>query len=141
VLKWDAPLDSIRDTRQQGRIPTGATLRAVVVMGLCRLGSLNALGQTQGSSLWSKWLGAALPSPDTIGRVAALIDVLSLRALGHHVYDRLKRGKALAPPPHGLLALVLDGHETHASFKRHCLGCLERTIHTVTSSSVCNWSG
>lgn len=135
-MKWDAPLDSIRDGRKQGRIPTSAVVRAVVVMGLCRLGSLNALGQTKGSPLWSRWLGWALPSPDTIGRVAALLDVPSLRALGHHVYDRLKRGKALAPPPHGLLALVVDGHETHASFKRHCAGCLERTIHTAKGDRI-----
>ena len=28
------------------------------------------------------------------------------------------------------LAAVVDGHERHASFKRHCRGCLERTIHS-----------
>jgi len=130
-LKWDAPLEAIRDGRVQGRIPTSVIVRAVVAMGLCRLGSLNALGQTKGSSFWSRWLGHALPSPDTIGRVAGLVDVESLRALGHHVYERLKRGKALMPPSHGLLALVVDGHETHATYKRHCPGCLERTIHAA----------
>ena len=130
-MKWDAPLEAIRDGRVQGRIPTSVIVRAVVAMGLCRLGSLNALGQTKGSSFWSRWLGHALPSPDTIGRVAGLVDVESLRALGHHVYERLKRGKALMPPSHGLLALVVDGHETHATYKRHCPGCLERTIHAA----------
>lgn len=129
-MKWDAPLDAIRDGRVQGRIPTSVIVRAVLAMGLCRLGSLNALGQTKDSSLWSKWLAHALPSPDTIGRVAGLVDVEALRALGHHVYERLKRGKALTPPSHGLLALAVDGHETHATYKRHCSGCLERTIHT-----------
>jgi hypothetical protein len=130
-LQWDAPLKAIQDERTQGRIPTVVVARAVLVMGLCRLGSLNALGQTRDSSFWRQWLGQALPSPDTIGRVAGLVDVQSLRALGHHVYERLKRGKALMPPSHGLLALVLDGHETHATYKRHCPGCLERTIHTA----------
>jgi hypothetical protein len=130
VLKWDQPLEAIQDGRVQGRIPTSVIVRAVLAMGLCRLGSLNALGQTKDSPFWRRWLGQALPSPDTIARVAGLVDVESLRALGHHVYERLKRGKALAPPPHGLLALVLDGHETHATYKRHCRGCLERLIHT-----------
>lgn len=129
-MKWDAPLDAIQDGRVQGRIPTSVIVRAVLAMGLCRLGSLNALGQTQDSSFWRRWLGWTLPSPDTIGRVAGLVDIESLRALGHHIYERLKRGKALAPPSHGLLALVVDGHETHATYKRHCRGCLERTIHT-----------
>ena len=130
-MKWDAPLEAIRDGRTQGRIPTSVIVRAVLAMGLCRLGSLNALGQTKDSPLWRRWLGRALPSPDTIGRVACLVDVEPLRALGHHLYERLKRGKALTPPPHGLLALVLDGHETHATYKRHCPGCLERIIHTA----------
>jgi hypothetical protein len=135
-LKWDAPLEAIQDGRTQGRIPTSAVVRAVVAMGFCRLGSLNALGQTQGSSFWSRWLGRALPSPDTIGRVADLVDVVSLRALGHHIYERLKRGKALMPPAHGLLALVVDGHETHATYQRHCPGCLERTIHTANGDRI-----
>ena len=130
-MKWDAPLEAIQDGRVQGRIPTSVIVRAALAMGLCRLGSLNALGQTRDSSFWRRWLGQSLPSPDTIGRVAGLVDVESLRALGHHLYERLKRGKALMPAPHGLLAVVLDGHETHATYKRHCAGCLERTIHTV----------
>jgi len=25
---------------------------------------------------------------------------------------------------------VIDGHDSHASYRRHCSGCLERTIHT-----------
>jgi len=99
-------------------------------MFLCRLGSLNALGQTHSSSLWRRWLGRPLPSPDTIGRVAGRTEVDDVRALGRHLYARLKRGKALTPAAHGWLAAVVDGHETHASFKRHCPGCLERTIHT-----------
>jgi hypothetical protein len=135
-LKWDAPLDAIQDRRVQGRIPTSVIVRAALAMGLCRLGSLNALGQTKDSSFWRRWLYQSLPSPDTIGRVAGLVDVESLRALGHHIYERLKRGKALTPAPHGLLAVVLDGHETHATYKRHCPGCLERTIHTANGDRI-----
>jgi hypothetical protein len=123
-------LESIRDRRKQGQIPTEAIVRAVVMMFLCRLGSLNALGQTRCGSPWRRWLGCALPSPDTIGRVAGLIEVDDVRALGRHIYRGLKRGKALPPPAHGWLAAVVDGHEINASFKRHCPGCLERTIHT-----------
>jgi hypothetical protein len=123
-------LESIRDRRPQGQIPTAVVVRAVLVMFFCRLGSLHALGQTRSHSWWRRGLGRALPSPDTIGRVAGLIEVNDVRALGRQVYTRLKRGKALNPPAHGWLAAVLDGHEVHASFKRHCPGCLERTIHT-----------
>ena len=135
-MKWDGPLDAIRDRRKQGRIPTAVVLRAAMAMCFCRLGSLNALGQTAGSGLWRRWLGRELPSPDTIGRVASLMDVSGVRALGHHLDDRLKRNKALSPPAHGLIAAVVDGHETHASYKRHCPGCLERTIHAADGDRI-----
>jgi hypothetical protein len=135
-LKWDAPLEAIRDGRKQGRIPTSVILRAVLAMCFCRLGSLNALGQTAASGTWRRWLGQGLPSPDTIGRVACLVDLEGVRALGHHLYVRLKRGKALAPPAHGLLAAILDGHELHASYKRHCPGCLERKIQTASGERI-----
>lgn len=135
-MKWDAPLDAIRDGRKQGHIPTKIILRAVLAMCLCRLGSLNALGQTKPNSFWRRWLGRDLPSPDTIGRVACLVDLEGVRALGHHLYERLKRGKALDPPPHGLIAAIVDGHETHATYKRHCSGCLERRIQTAQGERI-----
>ena len=100
-------------------------------MFLTRLGSLNALVQTRPQRFWTRWLNAALPSADTLGRVAPAIEVAGLRAVHRQVYARLKRSKALPPPAHGLIAAVLDGHESHATFRRHCAGCLARTIHTA----------
>ncbi|MFA6132980.1 MAG: hypothetical protein WC869_03060 [Phycisphaerae bacterium] len=38
MLKWDAPLEAIRDGRSQGRIPTSVVVRAVLAMCFCRLG-------------------------------------------------------------------------------------------------------
>jgi hypothetical protein len=92
-LRWDAALEGIRDRHKQGQIPTATLVRAAVTMFLFRLGSLNALGQTRSSSQWRRWPGRALPSPDTIGRVAGLIELDGVRALGQHVYTRLKRAK------------------------------------------------
>jgi hypothetical protein len=135
-LKWGAPLEAIQDRRKQGRIPTSVILRAILAMGLCRVGSLNALGQTRGSGFWRRWLGQDLPSPDTIGRVAGLVDVAGVRALGHHLYERLKRGKAVIAPAHGLIAAIVDGHELHATYKRHCPGCLERKIQTCQGERI-----
>ena len=105
-------------------------------MFLCRLGSLNALDQTRPSRFWNRWLGGALPSADTMGRVAAAVDSANLRALLHHLYSRLKRMKALEPPAHGLMVAVLDGHESHATSRRRCPGCLQRTIHTAGGDHV-----
>jgi hypothetical protein len=130
VLRWEARLDAVRDGRRRGRIGTRVILRGVVVMFLSRLGSLNALEQSRPSRFWSTWLGGPLPSADTIGRVCALVEPEDVRALHHDLYARLKRMKALEPPGHGLMAAVLDGHESHATYRRRCPGCLQRTIHT-----------
>jgi len=129
-LAWESPLDAVRDTRSAPQIPTEAVLRSVVVMCLARLGSLNALEQSGAGAFWRKWLGRALPSADTVGRVCAQVDLDGVRRIARQVYARLKRGKALAPPAHGLMAAVLDGHESHATYRRCCRGCLQRTIET-----------
>jgi hypothetical protein len=73
-------------------------------------------------------LGRPLSSADTVGRVYSQLEVEALRAGLHHFYTRLKRNKAL-PGLGGLAVVVIDGHESHASYRRHCPGCLERTIH------------
>jgi Transposase DDE domain len=92
------------------------------------MGSLNALELTAGSSFFRHWLDQPLCSADTIGRVNALMDAEGLRRGIHHIYDRLKRNKAL--PDHGGIGIaVLDGHESHTSYLQHCAGCLERNIH------------
>jgi len=106
-------------------------MRSVIVMFLTRLGSLNALEQSHTSRFWRKWLDCPMPSADTIGRVCALAEPADIRELVHHVYSRLKRMKALEPPAGDLMPAVLDGHESHATYRRHCSGCLQRTIHTA----------
>jgi hypothetical protein len=44
--------------------------------------------------------------------------------------------KALEPPAHGLMAAVVDGHESHATFRRCCPGCLQRTIHALEGDRI-----
>jgi len=111
-------------------------MRSVAVMFLARLGSLNALEQSSGSAFWRKWLGAEMPSADTVGRVCADVDLDGVRLIARQVYARLKRGKAIRPPAHGLMAAVLDGHESHATYLRCCDGCLQRTIETRNGPKV-----
>ncbi len=106
-------------------------MRAVVVMFLARLGSLNALEQTRSNRYWKRWLTGPLPSADTLGRVCALVSPPDVRSLQSHLYTRLKRMKALVPPAHGLMAAAIDAHESHATYRRCCSGCLKRTIHAT----------
>jgi Transposase DDE domain len=122
-------LGPVRDPRRHPRIPVSILLKASLVMFWSRLGSLNALEEHRASPFWKRWLEGAPGSADTLARVHAGIHADDVRQGLHHLYTRLKRNKAL-PSIDGLDVAVLDGHETHASYLRHCSGCLERTIHT-----------
>lgn len=127
---FDLPsaLSQITDMRIYPQIPTTVIAKAVLVMHLARLGSLNGIEQLKNNGKLRKFLGASLPSADTLGRVFSLCDPDTLRAFIHRVYERLKRNKALQPPWHGLMALAVDGHESHKTYKRCCDGCLKREI-------------
>jgi len=94
-------------------------------MFLVRLGSLNALEQERTS--WELRFGEPLSSADTVGRVFTKIRTDDLRGFNRGLYARLKRNKALARL-FGHNILVIDGHESSASFRRRCSGCLERTL-------------
>lgn len=98
-------------------------------MFLARMGSLNALEQLRGHRFWSWWIKGVLPSADTIGRVFEKIDVDALRDVIHHLYSRLKRNKALPAFSRGFIGLLIDGHESSASYLRCCPECLQRVIH------------
>ena len=116
------------DRRLEPRIPTAVIVKSVAAMFWTRMGSLHALGLAARSSFFQRWLGRSVCSADSLGRVSALMDAEGLRRGIHHLYDRLKRNKAL--PDHGGIGIaVLDGHESHASYLQHCAGCLKRTIH------------
>ena len=113
----------------QPRIPASRVVQSVAALFWARLGSLNALELAAHSRFFRRWLGQSVCSADSVGRVTALMDAEGLRCGIHHLYARLKRNKAL-PDQGGLGVAALDGHESHASYRRHCPGCLERTIRT-----------
>lgn len=117
------------DERLLPRIPTTVVLKASCALFWARLGSLNALEHCSSARLWHRWLGQSLCSADTLGRVHASMDVTGLRKALQEIYRRLKRNKALGGIS-GWDIAVLDGHETHTSYLRHCDGCLKRTVET-----------
>ena len=132
-------IPSITDRRPQPRIPTAFVIQSGVALFWARLGSLNALELVAQSRFFQCWLGQSVCSADTLGRVPALVDADGLRKAIHHIYDRLKRNKAL-PDHQGLTAAVLDGHESHASYLRHCSGCLcYRVRSRAGRPSACSW--
>jgi hypothetical protein len=119
-------IDRVTDHRPLPRISTSLVVKAALAIYWSRLGSLNALEMTRSAKFWKAWLGGPLCSADSLGRIVTGVDAATLRQGIHHVYERLKRNKAL-PDLHGLAVAVLDGHETSASDRRCCDGCLKRT--------------
>jgi hypothetical protein len=117
----------VMDRRLEPRIPASVVVHSIAALFWARMGSLNALELAAHSSFFRRWLGHPVCSADSVGRVTALMEAEGLRRGIHRIYDRLKRNKAL-PDQGGLGVAVLDGHESHASYRRHCPGCLERTI-------------
>lgn len=127
-----APLS---DRRLEPRISTAAVVKSAVVLFWARLGSLNAWALVAGARFWQHWLHEPTCSADSMGRIHALLNAEELRQGIPHVYERLKRNKAL-PDIQGLGVAVLDGHESHASYRRHCQGCLQRTVHTEAGDRI-----
>lgn len=118
------------DNRKSPQIPTTVIVNSVFAMFVSRLGSLNALEQLKTKSLaLQNFIEGSLPSADTIGRVVGLMDSETIRGSLKEVYTQLKRSKCLELLEHGLVPLIFDGHESHATYRRHCSGCLKRTIH------------
>ena len=125
----------ITDRRPEPRIATATVIKAATCMFWARMRSLNAWELSAPSRFWRNWLQVPMPSADTMGRVHALADPDKFRDAIHTVYSCLKRNKAL-PNDRGFTAAIVDGHESHASYLRHCTGCLERTVHTEQGDRV-----
>jgi hypothetical protein len=125
----DVLIASITDRRPAPRISTATVAKAAMVLFWARLGSPNALEMSAASPFWKRWLGHPMPSAETMGSVHSKMDTSTLREAIHQVYGCLKRNKAL-PDNRGISVAIVDGHESHASYRRHCPGCLERTIHS-----------
>ncbi len=125
----------VSDRRSLPRIPTRLLLQSVLGLYWARLGSLHALEMVRGAPFWKRWLGQPIASADTVGRVHALLENEGLRRGLQHLYRRLKRNKALRGVG-GWDVAVLDGHEQHASYRRHCSGCLKRIIHTAEGEQI-----
>ncbi len=138
VFDLKAHLQGITDTRLRPQIKTPVVVGSALVMELAQMGSLNALGQTDGNCFWKDWMtDGVLPSADTIGRVFGLIGVEGLRSVLKHTYSRLKRNKVLRPAFHdNLFAVIIDGHESSASYLRCCPDCLQREIKTASGGVI-----
>ncbi|MEK6779794.1 MAG: transposase [Candidatus Deferrimicrobiota bacterium] len=106
------------------------SVRSLFLMECARLGSLNALEQARPNDPSKGWLGGPPPSADALGDAAAALSLDDLREGLFAQYTVLKRNKAIRPLPRGFLVLILDAHESGASYLRCSEGSLTRTIKT-----------
>lgn len=97
--------------------------------------SFNSLVQLRASKTIARWLGVArMPSAKEMAIVSESADPQPLRHCLGDIMHKLRRNKVLTPR-HGLMLAVIDGHETHSSYKRRHEGCLERRV-TVAGREV-----
>ena len=118
----------MRDKRKRPQKKTHGIVLGVLIMALTRLGSLNGLEQIGRTKLLKRLLDEKPASADTVGRAMSLLNNDALREINRHIYSRMKRNKALKPMVGNMFALIIDGHETTASYHRCCDECLERKI-------------
>jgi hypothetical protein len=111
-------------------------IASALVMMLSRLGSFNALEQTKSCFFWKEEKeGFCECRYDRQRGQSSRSHCGQGRA--RHVYSRLKRNKALRPLfPNSGFAVILDGHESSASFKQCCCGCLHREVKTASGTVI-----
>lgn len=131
MLSW---LSTLTESRTRVSISLRTMALCMFMLVSSRLGSLNALEKSRSSRFWKRYgVVGRLPSADQLGRVAAGLPARDVRRQLKKVYTSLKRRKALHPGSDGNhFALVVDGHESSASYLRCCKDCLTRRINKDT---------
>ena len=127
VFQLSSNLEALPDHRVKPQIRMGVFAKAILVLWLCRLPSLNALECTGRRGAGRRLLRHAMPCADQVANISEQLDVPALRALLGHMHKRLVRNKVLLPLRGHRLAVV-DGHEISASYNRCCRHCQQREI-------------
>ena len=120
-------LEALVDHRVKPEIPAAVFAKALLILWLCRLPSLNALDRFGRRGAGRRFLRHAMPSADQLAHISEILDVPGLRAILGRMYKRLVRNKVLRPLRGHRLA-VIDGHEINASYDRCCRHCQTRQI-------------
>jgi len=120
-------LEQLRDNRIKPQIPAARFYKAVFLLFLCRLPSLQALEGYRLQSALRRFLRGGMPCIDQIANISETAHLQDLRALLQRFYRQLGRNKVLRAF-HGHRLAVVDGHEINASYKRCCPACQQREL-------------
>lgn len=99
-------------------------------MFVIRDGSFNSLEQKlRRPRVWDRWVGSHKPSADTIGDVARIFEVNTVRCPMISIIRRAWRSKAIRLKPGQSMRVVsFDGHELWKSRARCCDHCQVRNV-------------
>lgn len=119
------------------QIPTRNIWLSFFALFCFRMGSFHATEmELRRKNRWESWVGKQKPSADTLGRVASLFNIASLRHLLVTINRTAWRSKAIhMRSEESYRVVAVDGHELFASRSRCCDECLIRKI-TVKGKEV-----
>jgi len=121
--------------RRRPAFPAAQIIRALLTMMLTRVGSLHAMAMV-GADRTRRWSPLTVqPSDDTLSRGLDGLGSNAVRSILAHCFERLVRMKALRPR-HGMWTIVIDAHESHASFDHCCRACLRRVVATKNGDRI-----
>jgi uncharacterized protein YdbL (DUF1318 family) len=127
-------LGQVTDSRTRPVIATAIVARIVLLVGLLRVRSFNALEPKLAEPQWRRLLGLPdgakkICSVDAIAYVLQRVDVDSVRSVLVAIVKKAERNKILREGWHGALRFVaIDGWEPFCSRSRCCDACLTRQI-------------
>lgn len=130
----DALLGGILDRRKASRVPTALVMRIVLLLGVLRIRSFNALEPMLREPWMQRALGTRVAerkicSVDTLAYSLSRADVPSCRRLVVQMIEKAERNKIVREGWHGAFRFVaIDGWEPFSSFARHCPACLTRQV-------------
>jgi len=134
VYGLDRLLSGCRDRRCDPQISTALVARIILILGLLRIRSLNALEPKLAEPWMQRALGASprqrrLCSVDTLAYALQRADVGSTRDMLVRMVKKAERNKVFREGWYGALRFVaLDGWEPFCSYHQHCSGCLTREV-------------
>ncbi|MBI5543926.1 MAG: transposase [Deltaproteobacteria bacterium] len=126
----------IPDPRQDPDVPLSLISSTLLVSGLLRVRSLNALEAELEKAWFAHAVGAEAPvegsrlfSAETVSRQLVKMGAEGPRPMLEEVIHKAERNKVFREGWHGALRhAAIDGWEPIRSNSRHCPHCLERTV-------------
>jgi hypothetical protein len=135
VFRLDQLLGRVRDRRQEPRVGPELVARILLMVGLLRVRSFNALEPKLAEPEWKRLLGTGLArkgqvcSADTLAYALHRVELPTVRAMLVDLIKKAERNKVFREGWHGALRFVaLDGWEPYCSRSRCCEACLTRDV-------------